>query len=192
MEKYTNKHKKQLFEKINSLSKTEHDEIYKILKNYNIANENETIKFSKNKNGIFFNLSDVPDELYNELDSFVAYCITNKKDLDDYDKKINECKINNNYNNIIHINFDTMPKEHHEREKQNEDWNNVVTEAKSIQKVAHYVEKLMLDKDKNGKKKLNVKFNNAKKKYSKRVTYDKKFDVDGFKDLEEDSYLLFI
>lgn len=190
MEKYTNKHKKVLFEKINSLSKTEHEEIYKILVNFNSANEENAINFSKNKNGIFFNLSEITDDLYDELDGFVTYCINNKKDLDDYDKKINECKINNNYTNIIHINFDTMPKEHHELEKQLEDWNSVVTEAKSIQKVANYVEKLMSEKEKLGKKKMNVKFNNAKKKYSKRVNPDKKFDSEGFKDLEQDSYLL--
>lgn len=190
MEKYTNKHKKYLFEKINILSKTEHEEIYKILKKYNNENTANIICFSKNKNGVFFNLSDVNDIMYEELDNFVSYCINNKKNLDDYDKKINECKINNNYNNIIHINFDTFPKEHAIHDKiEQEDWNNIITDSKSIQKVANYVEKMMVDRDKIGKKKINVKFNNAKKKFSKKIYSDKKFDIEGFKDLDYEPYI---
>lgn len=185
MNKYTNKHKKQLFEKINILSKTEHEEIYKIVKKH------DNITFSKNKNGIFFNLSDINDEMYEELDNFVTYCINNKKDLDDYDKKINECKINNNYNNIIHINLDTMPQEHALIEKMEfEDWNKIICDSKSILKVSTYVEKLMTDRDKIGKKKINVKFNNAKKKFAKKIYNEKKFDSDGSKDLELESYYL--
>lgn len=191
MEKYTNKHKKTLFEKISALSKTEHEEIYKILKNFNsqVENSENLINFSQNKNGVFFNLSDITDDLYDELDNFVNYCINNKKNLDDYDKKINECKINNNYN-IMHVNFDTMPQEHNEREKELENINNVVTDPKSIQKVVNYIEKLLIDKDKVMKKNNNMKFNNAKKYYSKKIIYDKKIENDGFKDLELESYII--
>ena len=95
----TNKQKKNLFEKINSLSKTEHEEIYKIIQTHNNTVESK-ILFSKNKNGIFFNLSEIDDKLYEQLEHFVNFCIANKKNLDDYDKKINECKLSNNYNYI--------------------------------------------------------------------------------------------
>lgn len=184
MNKYTNKNKKQLFEKINTLSKTEHEEIYKIVK------KNNDITFSKNKNGIFFNLSDINDSMYEDLDNFVTYCINNKKNLDDYDKKINECKINNNYNNIIHINLDTLPQEHALIEKMElEDWNKIILDSKAIQKVSTYVEKLMNDRDKICKKKNNAKFNNAKKKFAKKIYSEKKIDVDVSKDLEIESYL---
>jgi hypothetical protein len=192
MDKYTNKHKKFLFEKINSLSKTEHEEIYKILKKHNTNNPDFLINFSRNKNGIFFNLSDINDVLFEELDNFVTYCINNKKDLDDYDKKINECKINNNYNNIIHINLESYPKEELYQEKMLEDWNMIITDPKSVVRVANYVERLMNDRDRIGKKKMNVKFNNARKKFAKRVVNEKKIDADGFKDLEPESYLITI
>lgn len=183
--KYGNKHKKQLFSKINSLSKTEHDEIYKILK------ESSDIIFSKNKNGVFFNLSEVSDTLYERIDNFVDYCINNKKNLDDYDQKINECKINNNYANIIRINLNDLPNEDIDAIKDGEDWNNIITDPKSVQRVSNYVEKLMSDKDKVGKKKMNVKFSNAKKKYAKRVTLDtKKIDTEISLDLEQEPYLL--
>lgn len=195
MEKYSNKQKKNLFEKISSLSKTEHEEIYKILIKHNSNNPKQNINFSKNKNGVFFNLSCITDELFEQLDNFVNYCISNQKNLDDYDKKINECKINNNYNNIIHINFETMPKEHIELQKiasEIEDWNAIISDAKSIQRVSNYVEKLMTDRDKVGKKKVNAKFNNAKKKFSKKVYNDqtKKIEVDGVEDLEVEPYLV--
>lgn len=189
--RYTNKHKKQLFEKIDSLSKTEHEEIYKILKDFSMKSEESSIKFSKNKNGIFFNLSDIADELYDELDKFVQYCTNNKKDLDDYDKRINECKINNNFTNIIHLNLETMPRDesnfHHV--KKNVDWN-AVAEPKSVQKVANYIERLMTDNDNVGKKNVNAKFNNAKKKYAKRVACEKKIDSEGIRDLVTESYLI--
>ena len=191
MDKYTNKHKRQLFSKINALSKTEHEEIYKILKKHNTNNPDSLINFSKNKNGIFFNLSDIDDVLFEELDNFVTYCINNKKDLDDYDKKINECKINNNYNNIIHINPENnIAKEESNQEKPTEDWNNIIVDPKSVQRVANYVEKLMADRDRIGKKKINAKFNNARKKFAKKVISDKKIDVEGFKDLECEPYLV--
>ena len=45
--KFTNKFKKSLFEKINNLSSTEHEEIYKII-------TSNSINISKNKNGVFF------------------------------------------------------------------------------------------------------------------------------------------
>jgi len=187
---YTNKQKKQLFARINTLSKTEHEEIYKILTEHN---DGDGISFSKNKNGVFFNLSDVSDELYNKIDSFVQYCINNNKSLDDYDKKINECKINNNYANIIHINFDTMPLEEQDDSKNvTEDWNNVIVDAKSIQRVAAYVERMMADRDKLGKKKVNAKFNNARKKYAKRQVNEKKIDSELQFELSVDPYLITI
>lgn len=189
MEKYTNKHKKELFEKINILSKTEHEEIYKILKKNEDIDNN--ISFSKNKNGVFFNLSDINDNIYELLNSFVSYCINNKKNLDDYDKKINECKINNNYANIISTNSNAFSHESIINNKViNEDWNNIIPDPKSIQKISNYVEKMMSDIDKVGKKKVNIKFNNAKKKFSKKIFNDKKFDIEGFKDLDYEPYVI--
>lgn len=191
-QKYCNKKKKSLYERICLLSKTEHEEIYKILKVYNMSNV-QRINFSYNKNGIFFNLSGIEDSLFEQLENFVNYCINNQKDLDDYDKKINECKINNNFNNIIHINFETMPKETELIRKQNaetEDWNQVLTDAKSIQRVSHYVEKLMSDRDRIGRKKVNAKFNNAKKKFGKKIygsEIGKKFEVD---ELQLENYII--
>ena len=81
---YNNKFRKMLFEKINTMTKTEHEEIFKIIKE-----KNKDIPYSKNKNGIFFNLSSIDDNTIHDINNFVNYCISNKQELDDYDKKIN-------------------------------------------------------------------------------------------------------
>lgn len=172
----TNKEKKLLYDKINLLSKTEHEEIYKII------NLESTIRFSRNRNGVFFNLSEINEELYEKLDNFVDFCLTNKKYLDDYDKKINECKVSNNYN-IFNISTEGCVDQ--ESEKLNEDWNGMLSDPKSVQRITSYIEKLVADKDNTGKKKLNIKFNNAKKKFSKRVILDKKIDSEGIVLIEE-------
>jgi hypothetical protein len=39
-----------------------------------------------------------------------------------------------------------------------------------MEKISNFVEKINQDKDKVGKKKVNVKFHNARKKYSKKVS----------------------
>jgi len=190
---YTNKQKKILFDKINFLSKTEHEEIFKIIKKYNEIHKCNQIHFSKNKNGVFFNLSNLNDIICNEIDNFVNYCIENKKNLDDYDKKINECKINNNYNNIININFDNMHKkdsDYNLEKNEKENWNNIITNTKSIQKIVNYIEKLINDKDKICKKKVNIKFNNAKKKFSKKISNEKKIELEYTTNLEYDNYLI--
>ena len=59
------------------------------------------VTYSQNKNGIFFNLSNLPDDFVKEIDDLVNYCMSNKKDLDEYDKIINECKMSNNIKNIV-------------------------------------------------------------------------------------------
>ena len=181
----TNKQKKQLFQKIAMLCKTEHEEIYKIIKNHNTVNASP-ISFSQNRNGIFFNLSDIDDKLYLELDGFVNFCITNKKDLDDYDKKINECKINNNYSNIIQPISDNVKLD--PEQDRPEDWNTIITEPKSVQRVQTYIEKLMNERE-GTKKKINQKFNNAKKKFAKKITNDKKIDAESLIELQSDAYL---
>lgn len=166
-----------LFEKINELSRTEHEEIFKIIK--------EKIPFSKNKNGIFFNLSNLEDDVIVSIDNFVKYCISNKQNLDDYDKKLNECKINNNYNNIMgnsevcdtSIEANTI-----------EDWNHIISESKSAQKISLFIEKIMNDRDKIGKKKLNIKFNNAKKRYAKRPAQNLIVEIPS--ELEVENYII--
>lgn len=171
-----------LFDKINSLSATEHEEILKIISHHNIH-------FSRNKNGVFFNLSSLNDAIIKELDDFVTYCVSNKKELDEYDKKLNECKLSNNFQSML-------PQRHNlaDMGKKKEDvaaptWADVVVDDGAVDKFVKYVDKMNQDRDKIGKKKANLKYNTAKKRFAKRVVVERKFDADAY-DLVEESYLL--
>jgi len=158
MEQYTNKKRKVLFDKINSLSSMEHEEILKIVKNHGIS-------YSQNKNGIFFNLSSLPDEVVHDIDSFVIYCISNKKELDEYDKIINECKNSNNINTFlpsmlpaVNTSLDNMSKAGKMQVQNEKDsWSTLKVDDVTMEKFVRFVDKVNQDKDKIGRKKMNVK-----------------------------------
>ena len=195
---YTNKQRKVLFDRINNLSSTEHEEILKIVKNYNV-------RYSQNKNGIFFNLSNLSDDAVKEIDDFVTYCMSNKKDLDEYDKIINECKMSNNIKNIVPPNtkpsiLNTSLSNMGKKESASQEGGST-TKSKSqlswlsniddciIERFVKFVNKVESEKDKIGRKKMNIKFNNAKKRYAKKCS-EKKIDSDVHDILKEDQYLL--
>lgn len=82
-------------------------------------------------------------------------------------------------------------KEHSILDKiEKENWNNIITNTKSIQRIINYIEKLIDDKDKICKKKVNIKFNNAKKKFSKKNSSEKKFELDESNSLDCEVYLI--
>ena len=159
---YNTKFRKLLLEKIISLSRTEHEEIFKIINRENIA-------ISSNRNGVFFNLSSLSDQLIEEIDKFVTFCHYNKKDLDDYDKKINECKVNNvinildNPENVINIEETTT-------ESEKNDWEDLVSilPKKSQVKLQNFITNVQQDREKISKKSNNG-FNNARKRYGKKI-----------------------
>ena len=84
---FTVRDRKLLMHKIQELGPTAHEEIFKIL-------NNAEVEHTQNSNGIFVNLSTVPDEVVRSVHTFVTFCIDNKTSLDDYDKWLNECKFN--------------------------------------------------------------------------------------------------
>lgn len=182
--KYNNKFRKLLFDKINSLSSTEHEEIYRIiLKN--------SINTSKNKNGVFFNLSGIDDTVIEKIDTFVNYCISNKHELDEYDKRLNECKLNNKYSEIVNMNLKLEQLVGVEQKnKTKDDWSKVKLDSKSISTFNKLTDKLHENRDKLHMKKLNSKFINAKKRYSKRIVSDKKFEYENVIELTREPYLL--
>jgi hypothetical protein len=183
---FTNKSRKIIFDRINSLSSTEHEEIFKIIRQHNVV-------YSQNKNGIFFNLSNLTDDVVKNIDEFVSYCMSNKKDLDEYDKILNECKINNNINTLpaIKTSLDQMGKLHiaHEQNVAKQSWTSARIDEVSMEHLMKFVDRMTHDKEKIGKKKMNLKYNNAKKKYSKKNA-DKKIDSDITDMLQYEQYLL--
>ena len=190
---YTGKQKRQLLEKINVLSPTEHEEIFNILQR--IIHNESSVTYTSNKNGIFFNLSNLSDAHISEIEKFVDFCNSNKKDLDDYDKKLNDCKINSN---IINIDLETIVEKKPSKISKKHsalpicDWASLnleqTVDTKSTQRIISFIENLSCERT--GKKKINVKFHNAKKKYAKKVISDSKIEYELLGDLHEDPYLV--
>ena len=84
---YTVRDRKLLMQRIQDLGPTEHEEIFKML-------QADAVEHTRNKNGVFVNLSALADDLVDRLATFVAFCMDNKADLDEYDKAINEQRYN--------------------------------------------------------------------------------------------------
>lgn len=185
---YNNKQKKALYDRINTLSGTEHEEILKIVRAHGIT-------CSQNKNGIFFNLSAVSDDVVKEIDNFVVYCMSNKKELDEYDKIINECKMSNHLKMPVSTSLGNMGRMDVDANPKKQpcsiiaSWNNIKLDEAAVDKFVKFVDRINADKDKLGKKKMNVKFNNAKKRYSKKSS-ERKIDIEFEDTLKSEEYVL--
>jgi hypothetical protein len=89
-----NRLRRTLIRRTQELGPTEHGEIFKILSSHGIDH-------TQNSNGIFVNLSRVPDNVLDEVQRFVEYCVENKQGLDEYDKRLNECKRSQDYERFM-------------------------------------------------------------------------------------------
>lgn len=173
---WSNQKKKQLIMSVNDLCLTEHIEIFKII------SKNDT-NYTKNNNGIFINLSSLNDYQLEEISSFIDFCIKNKIDLDEYDKKLQECKANNNYNLIVNslplnnIINEENAKVIKDSEERIQDQLNSIQKNEKLTSFISYIE----DSVENiHKKKTNLKYFNAKKKYSRKINIEKKADYVDF------------
>jgi hypothetical protein len=59
--------RKQFLEDLKILSKEEYQEIFRIIKRNNI-------EYSENSNGVFFDLMNVSNEIFEKLSSFITFC----------------------------------------------------------------------------------------------------------------------
>lgn len=186
MEKaYTNRMRKQLIEKISELSSTEHDEIFKTIKDYM-----PDCNFTSNTNGFFFNTSSFSDELLHRIELFVNFCLENKKELDEYEKKLKECKLKTGP-----IDTENENNEGREIEKQ--------VDVETIQphvlplsplemqveanELASVLVKHLYTNERVAKKKMYTKFHASKKRFSKRIAADKRRDTELTNDLDTES-----
>ena len=188
MDIFSNKKREILLEKINTLSSTEHEEIYRIIQSHNIS-------VSKNKNGVFFNLSAINDTVAKQIMSFVDYCLSNKEKLDEYDKRLNECKMLNKFGKIENMNIKLEELVTADNGDVKDDWSTLKLDQKSQTRVSMAIQRMTEDKEKLCVKKTNSKYVTAKKKYSKKTTIDietlrKKFDFETFEELDYDKYLI--
>ncbi len=183
---YNNRQKRQLLEKIARLTKTAHEEIFKMAKIAGIC-------FTQNKNGVFFNMTLMTPELITQIENFVDFCILNNTELDEYDKRINECKMSNNYDvfktqeapvtsSLINI--------LHNKECQRDDWVKAFDASKDRARLEHLLTSLEANMERTCKKKVHSKFANAKKRFSRRIASDKRFDGEGVSLLLVEPYII--
>jgi hypothetical protein len=166
------KEKRKLCEMIQSLSQTEHDEIFKFIKSYS---------YTQNNNGIFINFSCIDEKDYKKIKDFVSFCYDNKESLDEYDKRLNECKSKTltqkvlnptSLKNIIKTNTD-------EDDIRIED---LLSICKNKEKIETFMSILENKTPSFYSNKSSCKYLNAKKKFAKR-TVDKKNDISIVSDL---------
>ena len=166
-------------QKIQKLSSTEHEEVFKIIREHDVS-------FSQNKNGVFFNLTTIPDDIIERIDKMVDFCLSQKDELDNYDYHLKKCKMNNNVQRVdIKQHFEITAT----KIKKEED--NVIEklDEQSMEKLATFVGKVRQDREKIGKKKTNMSFLNAKKRYLKK-SGERKIEKDLEEDLTVESYLI--
>lgn len=141
----------------------------------------------------------VSDDQIQEIHSFVQFCSNNVKTLDEYDKMLLECKLNQNLNVFVAngaaaaaatANANTVDKnttatanrECHinnvldKNTEKIENWDKLIKESKEHDKITSYMNYIEYTTDKNLKKKHVNNFLIAKKKYSKRFTQDPKHE----------------
>jgi hypothetical protein len=73
--------RKDLCKDIDLLSKSEKEELYRILRR-------EGGEFSENSNGIFFDVAILPVPVFEALEKFIHFCKTNAKELEERSKLI--------------------------------------------------------------------------------------------------------
>ncbi len=85
--------RKKVFENIKGLVKTEQEEIFRIIRK---TKEN----YTENSNGIFFDLSIVSDDTFNQIKEYIAFCLKTRQEDADRLKDLEIIRIQNeNYIN---------------------------------------------------------------------------------------------
>jgi hypothetical protein len=201
---WTTRDKKHLIEKIGLLSQTEHDEIFKIIQMGHQDLGCDTT-YTQNNNGIFINITNANNDVMRKVDDFVDFCLKNKDELDEYDKRINECKLRNDYTgimgNIMNNNVECDVKSSSLAEvisqekatlinEKKEDFEKLVLESKKNEKLSAFVNMLEDNIEHVHKKKGNMKYINAKKKFGRKLASEKKNDMEHSNILEVEPYVI--
>lgn len=180
IKQYTNRNRKTLMDKINDLSCTEHNEIFKI-----VIDHSSSLSYTKNTYGVFFNMRNFDDNLLFKIESFVSFCIENNKELEEYDKKLKECKMHtlsdqnidqdSNYtsSSLLHLKDNIYVDA--AIDSKIEEWCQTINNDPNVVKVIN----CLYNTDKTLKKNIHAKYHAAKKRYSRRIPYEKcsYFDV---------------
>ena len=72
--------RKVFLEELKTLVKSEQEEMFRIIKA-------EKIEYSENSNGIFFDVSSIPDSIFEKMKQFMEFCRKNRADFADREEK---------------------------------------------------------------------------------------------------------
>jgi hypothetical protein len=78
--------RKRVLNELKNLVKSEQEQIFLVLKRYKID-------YSENSNGVFFDLSRVPKEPFEEMQKFLAFCQRNRNDFEARDKQMETSRL---------------------------------------------------------------------------------------------------
>jgi hypothetical protein len=78
--------RKRVLNELKSLVKSEQEQIFLVLKRHKID-------YSENSNGVFFDLSRVPKEAFEEMQKFLAFCQQNRNDFEARDKQMETSRL---------------------------------------------------------------------------------------------------
>jgi predicted nuclease with TOPRIM domain len=71
--------RKRFADEVKLLTKNEMEEIYKLLKT-------KQAEYSENSNGVFFDVSKLPAEIFSELQNFMVFCTKNRDEFSRYEE----------------------------------------------------------------------------------------------------------
>ena len=78
--------RKRVLAELKKLVKSEQEQIFLILKRYKL-------EYSENSNGVFFDLSRIPPQPFEEIQKFLVFCQTNRNDFEARDREMESSRL---------------------------------------------------------------------------------------------------
>lgn len=158
-----------------NLTHIEHGEIFKILQKHNVP-------FTKNKNGCFFNIAPINSEMVSEIERFVEYCQANKQNIEDYNKRLDECKlkgtISQKKDGSVEADDNAVDEDDDDDDEFEEDDDTILSEDAEEQDVIEAVINTPAATVSLDRKKTMTKFVIAKKRFGKKSQSEHRVDYD--------------
>jgi len=80
--------RKKIFDTIHALVQPEQEEIFRIIRKLKV-------QYSENSNGIFFDLSSLSDDAFQQIKEYIEFCLTTRRDHESRLKDLETIRIQN-------------------------------------------------------------------------------------------------
>jgi hypothetical protein len=80
--------RKKIFDTIPALVQTEQEEIFRIIRKLKVT-------YSENSNGIFFDLSCLPDDAFQHVKEYIQFCLTTRNEHENRLKELETIRLQN-------------------------------------------------------------------------------------------------